>query len=1013
MNYRKKLIEVALPLEEINTASAREKSIRHGHPSTLHLWWARRPLATCRAVLFSSIVDDPGEDGVPQELLDQIDALPYPTRTVKVQVSDTLANGKPITRSETIEQPMFPKEEWAKMDVAQQRRKRLFGFIDKLVQWENSNNEDVLKTANDLIMAATGGNPPPVLDPFCGGGSIPLEAQRLGLEAHGSDLNPVAVLITKAMIELPPKFANQPPVNPEGRENHLKTWRGAQGLADDVRYYGQWMREEAEKRIGHLYPKVKAYRDPNTGEYFSKDQVEVMWAEENRLLETKETLFTHPSKLVEEELTVIAWLWARTVPSPDPAAKGAHIPLVRSFVLSSKKGREVWAKPIIDKASLSLSFEISNKNVDFEGTYVPRKGATCIFTGTSLSPNYLRSQMSAGNRGQKLFAIVAEGARGRIYLPPSALHEQRADEQKPRWTISEKMPENPRWFSPPNYGLPAYGDLFTNRQLVALTTFSDLVGEARQKVIKSAKEAGLDDGTAEVFANAVSTYLAFGIDRCANTLCTIARWTPDRQQTVTVFARQAIPMTWDFPEVNPFAGAAGDIGVSIEPAVRFLNLTVSPLSGFVDQVDASKHSQKQYLFSTDPPYFDNIGYADLSDFFYVWLRRSLRDVYPQLFSTVVTPKADELIASPYRHDGSKEKATEFFENGLHRVFARLRAQCIPDYPTTIYYAFKQSETEPVDDGDIGLAETASTGWESMLQGLVDADFVINGTWPTRTELSNRMIASGTNALASCIVLVCRPRDDKAENINRRQFISQLNQELRPALEKLTQGNIAPVDLAQAVIGPGMSVFSRYASVFEADGKPMKVRSALVLINEALDRTLEEQEGWYDSQTRWAVSWFKQRAFQEGPFGDAEGFAVRYSSPIGTLVEAGIARSGSGKVKLFTRDELSADYDPAEDKRTTIWEVTQYLVRSLDQDGELGAARMMRRFREWKPEIDIDRARELAYRLYAICDQKRWTQEARGYNALVLSWSDIEAVSQSDEARWEKAAKLDGLFGQED
>ena len=458
-------------------------------------------------------------------------------------------------------------------------------------------------------------------------------------------------------------------------------------------------------------------------------------------------------------------------------------------------------------------------------------------------------------------------------------------------------------------------------------------------------------------------------------------------------------MTWDFAEGNPFSESTGNFADANQWIVKCLQTWAGLGNGFSDQADATKQTEQVYLFSTDPPYFDNIGYADLSDFFYVWLRRSLQHVYPHLFSTLVTPKSDELIATSYRHDGSKAQATQFFETGLRKVFSRMRVQGLPEFPSTIYYAFKQSETEEDDEDADGSSETASTGWETMLQGLLDTGFQINGTWPTRTELANRMIASGTNALASCIVLVCRPRHDSAESINRRQFVSILGQELMPALAKLTQGNLAPVDLAQAVIGPGMAVFSRYSAVLEADGKPMRVRTALGLINEALDRALEEQEGWYDPQTRFAVTWFQQRGFHEGPYGDAEGLAVRYSAPVGTLAEAGIIRSGGGKVKLFSREELHADYDPATDPRTTIWEVTQYLVRALDENGESGAARMMRRFRESKSDLDVERARDLAYRLYAICDQKKWLQEARGYNALVLSWSDIEAVSQTDDAQW--------------
>ncbi len=973
MTYRKKLIEVALPLEEINAASAREKSIRHGHPSTLHLWWARRPLATCRAVLFSSIIDDPGEEGVPQEMLDEIDKLPLHHKYRNLAHEEPLdKNGKPLSADDA-----------AKEKLARQRRYRLFTFIERLVQWENSNDPDTLEVARSLIHAATGGNPPPVLDPFCGGGSIPLEAQRLGLEAHGSDLNPVAVLITKAMIEIPPKFADQPPVNPawqaESPEKKLlKSWRGAEGLAEDVRYYGQWMRDEAERRIGHLYPKVKV---------------------------TAEMAADRPDlkPLIGEELTVIAWLWARTVPSPDPAARGAQVPLVKSFVLSSKRGKEAWIEPDVNNVEGTFKFVArvgALPDRAKSGTKLSR-GANfrCLLTNTTIEPVWIKAQSMEGRLGQCLLGIVAEGKRGRVYLSPSEEQENVALLCSASWRPRTPIGGDKRALWTPLYGLTTFGDLYTDRQLVALTTLSDLVGEARARVRTETLASGFDESQSITYANAVGTYLALGVSRLSDIQNSLCRWEVTKTQVRNLFSRQAIPMVWDFAENNVFAGAAGDYSVSLDNLLKALRRLPASIDGEAQQIDATRQTAQPYLFSTDPPYFDNIGYSDLSDFFYVWLRRSLGDVYPLLFSTVVTPKTDELIATPYRHEGSKEKATKFFEAGLRQVFTRMRDQGLPDFPTTIYYAFKQSETEDSDEEGQGT-ETASTGWETMLQGLVDSGFAINGTWPTRTELGNRMIASGTNALASCIVLVCRQRGDGAESIHRRQFLSLLRQELKPALIKLTQGNVAPVDLAQAAIGPGMAVFSRYKAILEADGSPMRVRTALTLINQALDEALEEQEGWYDPETRWAVTWFTQRGFSDGPSGEAILLSTAKDTALNAMERAGFIKAIGGKVKLLDREELAADYDPESDPRTTIWEATQYLVRELETHGEVGAARMMRRYRETKADLDVERARELAYRLYAICDQKRWTNEARGYNALVLSWSDIEAVSQKDEAKWE-------------
>ena len=1222
MTYRKKLIEVALPLEAINKESAREKSIRHGHPSTLHLWWARRPLAACRAVLFASLVDDPSS--LPEK---------------------------------------FPTEEQQDAE-----RQRLFKIIEELVKWENINNESVLGRAKDEIMKSTDGNPPPVLDPFCGGGSIPLEAQRLGLEAHGSDLNPVAVLITKALIEIPSKFAGKPPVNPEASADGIpgEKLKGAAGLAADVRYYGQWMRDEAEKRIGHLYPKVKLPADQGGG-----------------------------------EATVIAWLWARTVTCSNPAC-GAEMPLASSYWLSKKKGKKAWVRPVVESGR-SLTFQVAKG--EGEPPPAPKLGRggkfRCVFCDQVAEESYVKEQGKQGAIGSKLMAIVAEGSRGRSYVAPSAEHEFAVEAPECDW-LAAKMPKNPRWFSPPGYGFETYRDLFTSRQLVALTTFSDLVKEAREKVIADARAAGFDDGGgplpsppppgegedrapgsaedkfgtsprpssqrssyksgptansspqrapdnggptansspqrgearrgenskaedwqptpvppdllksaralrknmtdaeqllwqclrrkqldgfrfrkqhpldhyvldfycparrlaieldggqhnteaakerdglrsaylrrqgirvlrfwnrqvfeelegvltriwdvlhecgplpsppppgegedrapgsaedrfgtsprpssqrssyksgptassspkrhpdnerplpsppppgegedrapgsaedkfgisprpstynagptansspqrgearrgensgtnrtkeskhlgiddggtgATAYGDAVATYLAFAVNRTTNTLCTIARWTPKRDQTVTAFARQALPMTWDYPEVNPFAGAAGDMFVSADSIAKSLCKVRSDAFGQVRQLDAtaSIDGLNDPVVATDPPYYDNIGYADLSDYFYVWLRRSLAKVFPLQFSTLLTPKDQELIATPYRHGGDQTKAKQFFETGLASAFAKMHEKQNRDYPLTLFYAFKQSEIAVT-------GEQASTGWETMLQGLLASGFSISGTWPMRSEMSNRMVASGTNALASSIVLSCRPREEDAGMTTRRDFLAELKHELPSALRALQQGNVAPVDLAQASIGPGMAIFSRYSKVIEADGKPMTVRTALALINQALDEVLAEQEGDLDADTRWALAWFGEVSMNAGEYGRAETLCTAKNTAVNALVEAGIVKAGGGKVRLLRREELGPDWDPTTDKHLTVWEVTQHLIRTLHDQGEAAAGTLAARVGGL-----AESARDLAYRLYVICDKKGWAQEALAYNSLVTAWPQI-------------------------
>lgn len=953
---KKKLIEVALPLEAINAESAREKSIRHGHPSTLHLWWARRPLAACRAVLFASLVDDPSswtdkfptEEEQNQERQRLFDILGKITTE-----TDKKGNSKQVVRGlvswDDINNPQSGVLEAAQKEIA------------RSIAW---NRGEEAPTKPDAVREYLIKYAPPVYDPFCGGGSIPLEAQRLGLEAHGSDLNPVAVLITKALIEIPPKFKDLPPINPEAqRKRNINNWVGAQGLAEDVRYYGKWIRDEAFKRIGHLYPQVKL---PDG-----------------------------------KEATVIAWLWARTVKCPNPAC-GCQMPLVRSFQLSTKKGKETWVEPVIDRGQTppTIQFEVkTGKGTAPEGT-VNRKGATCIACGSPVPFDHIRSEGKAGRMKAQLMAIVAEGDRGRIYQPPSLEHINVASKANPKWVPDAELPKNPRDFKTPNYGIgmKTFGDLFTARQLAALNTFSDLVAEVRERIEADVLAAGMVDDEvalskggrgATAYADAIATYLAFGLSRATNTLCTIARWTASRDQTVTAFARQAIPMTWDYPDVNPFANAAGDISVSLTSISEVIeNLPCTNLLEKVQQLDAtiSDKYSSAIAISTDPPYYDNIGYADLSDFFYVWLRRSLSSIYPNLFSTLLVPKEQELVATPYRFGGNRQKAQAFFEKGLGKAFTRMNQMTHSDYPLTVYYAFKQTEAESDSDEKVDIA-VASTGWETMLEGLIKSDFMINGTLPMRTELSNRSVASGTNALASSIVLVCRPRSTDAPKATRRQFVNELKRELPQALHNLQQANIAPVDLAQASIGPGMAVFSKYAAILESDGSPMRVRTALQLINQVLDEFLTEQEGEFDADTRWALTWFEQHQFNAGLYGDAETLSKAKNTSVQGMAEAGILEARSGKVRLLKREELKIDWKVESDDRTPVWEVAQYLIYTLDTQGEMATAKLLERLGS-RGEL----ARDLAYRLYSLCDRKGWTSEAIAYNSLVISWSEISRLA---------------------
>lgn len=940
---RKKLIEVALPLEAINEASAREKSIRHGHPSTLHLWWSRKPLAAARAVIFASLVDDPGDPELTEG------AVPPPPEYIAA--CRALPRGKNAANRDT-------------------PRMRLFDFIETLVQWESTTDERTLEIARQLIRLSTGGNPPPLLDPFAGGGSIPLEAQRLGLEAHASDLNPVAVMINKALIEIPPLFAGKPPVNPRDRGGMRQgmSWQGAQGLAADVRYYGEWMRDRAWERIGSLYP-----LGPN-GE------------------------------------TVIAWLWVRTVQCPNPAC-GVQMPLTNKFDLSKKKGKETRVEPIIDRIARRVTFTVkSGGGKAPEGT-VERSGARCIVCGTPVPFKHIRAEGRAGRMGAQLMAIVTEGERGRNYYAPDENHVHIAEQAEPTFRPDYPLPHNPRNFNTPIYGLDTYDKLFTPRQLVALTTFSDLVGEAREVIRQDAIAAGLpDDGVplreggtgARAYAEAVSVYLAFAVDRSADFWGNLAFWAnqPKNELVTHVFGRQALPMIWDYAEVNPFSTSGGNWLGNLEYVAKGVDYTVTGIAvGSAIQADATKIQLDDIVvISTDPPFYDNVGYADLSDYFYVWLRKALRDVYPSLFSTLLVPKETELVATPYRFGGDKEAAEKYFETGLTSVFAAIRRFAHSDYPLTVYYAFKQQEI--IEEG------TASTGWETMLQGLIKTGFSVIGTWPMRTERSGRLIASGTNALASSIVLVCRPRPEDAPTVTRREFLAALRRELPPALQALQTGNIAPVDLAQAAIGPGMAVYSRYRRVLEANGEPLTVRAALQIINAELDAYLAEAEGGADTDTRFAVAWFEQHGFGEGKFGEADVLARAKNTSVDGLVQAGIVEARGGRVRLKEPHELDPGWDPTADKRPTVWEATHHLLQELDVHGEQGAAALLLKMGS---DLAAD-ARQLAYRLYNICERKGWAKLAQDYNALVIQWPGVaEQAARFREQRTTGGVQMD-LFG---
>lgn len=894
---RRKLIEVALPLEAINRESAREKSIRHGHPSTLHLWWARRPLAAARAVLFAQLVDDP-----------------------------------------SARQDEFPTEE-----AQESERRRLFALIERLVAWENTTDEALLAEAHAEILKSTNGNPPPILDPFAGGGSIPLEAQRLGLEAHASDLNPVAVLINKALIEIPPRFAGQPPVFPGVVDDIAYNWPRATGLAEDVRRYGEAMRDEAAKRVGHMYPQAG---------------------------------LSDGSKA-----NVIAWLWARTVTCPNPAC-GISMPLVRSFWLSKKTDRKTWAEPVIEGKNVRFEIREGATGPSVEGT-VGRTGAVCVACNTPVPLTYIRTEGKRIGLGAILMAVVAEGARRRVYVPANALQIDAASVPRPSDMSESPLPVNPRDFKTPNYGIATYEELFTDRQCLILTTLSDLVVEIHSRVTRDAGLSGMGPVEASSYADAIALYLGLSIGRLTDYSSSICSWHSGRETIRNTFARQAIPMTWDFAEANPLSDSTGNFVGQTEWVASVIGRLPGGKQATVRAKPAQEvSSARPMAVATDPPYYDNIGYAELADFFYTWLRRSLGRIYLDETATMLTPKTEELVATPYRF-GGKVKAEKHFEHGFVQTFKRIREIQVENIPITLFYAFKQAES--------GESGTASTGWETMLNGLIEAGLMVTATWPMRTEMGNRVLGNDSNMLASSIVLACRPRPTTAEATNRRGFIGALKAELPKALRHMQQGSVAPVDLAQAAIGPGMAVYTRYGRVVEADGGDMTVRTALALINQVLDEVLSEQEGDFDADTRFCVKWFSQYAWDEGDSGTADTLSRATNTSLAGMQRSGVFRAVAGKARLIAPEELPENWDPLADDRISVWEVAMHIAHTLNDKGVDPAATLMAAAAH---RVDLGTVQELAYLLYNTCERRGWTKSAILFNSLGTSWSDLDAATRS-------------------
>lgn len=915
--YKRKLIEVALPLDAINREATKEKGnpFLSGHPRNLHQWWARRPLVVCRTILFASLVDDPS-------------SLPQKFPTIEQQTTE---------------------------------RERLFSIVERLASWESSNDRQLLDEARKEIVSSCDGVIPAIFDPFSGSGSIPIEAKRLGCEAYGGDLNPVAVLISKGLLDIPTRFYDRKAINPKEAESLARNSQtGVEGLCKDILYYASKVHSEASRSLSAYYPDIAVPEAQGGG-----------------------------------RAKVLGWIWARTVCCPNPACK-IQMPLIRSYWLSSKKGKEVYLNPVVKRASGSakISFEICTGKPKSSAGTMTRRGAICINCQSAVPFDHIRSEGKAGRINHQLLCVVADTRRGRAYCPSVQEHEQcAANITKPSFGEHD-LSTNSRHVAPPGYGMYQQRDLYTNRQLFALCTFSDHIKQNWNDVYADAISAGFEEGVslehggtgARAYADAITTYLAFVLDKIADYGNALCMWNPTNVNVGHLFTKQVISMAWDFVEANPLYGGLAFENVTkgvVESIAKGIPHEGSGHALMVDAMEASQKLAPSVVISTDPPYYDNVPYADLSDFFYIWLKRTLNKVYPDLFNTVLVPKSSELVADNLRQ-GSKEKAQEFFESGLERAFSMMYKTHDERFPLTVYYAFKQSEQDEPDDDEVDHPGMASTGWETMLGALIKSGFAINGTWPVRTERSARSRGQGSNALASSIVLVCRPRPQNAPICSRRDFVTALKKDLTQSLDTLMAGGMAPVDLAQASIGPGMAVFSRYSRVLDFDGSTMSVRGALKVINQELEEYLSAQEGELDSETQVCVSWFQQKGLEEGLFGDADVLARAKNTSVESLVDAGVVFSRAGKVRLLKRAEYPNDWDPQNDKHLIVWECTQHLINHLLSTGEDGAASLINKL----GPVLSEQARSLAYRLYAICDRNNWTDEGFCYNTLVVAWPSL-------------------------
>lgn len=904
--HKRKLIEVALPLEAINVASFAEKNRKVGKPQNLHQWWSRKPVTAARAMLIAQLVDDPS------------------------------------CHPET-----FPTEE----DVRAERA-RLHSLIERSVEWE-----EVVRPTPQFLADLRAVLPDvTITDPFVGGGSLALAAAQLGVNSASSDLNPVAVALSRALVDVPTRFLNRDPVNPGARDAQFPLRSGTAGLVADVEAYGQWMLAEARARLGQHYPPI-------------------------------------------EGRTVLAWVWARQVLCPNPACQ-IQVPLVSKWTLAKKRGKEVVMVPRVvhepaARGGSRFEFTISKDRRDLltRGTMSGRTGTECLNCGTAISVAHVRSEAMAGRMSLTLTAIAADGGRTREYFAPTAEHKAAAQVERPMDSISGAISTNPRWFSPPLYGLTDFSDLFTDRQLLAVTTFSDLVGEARKNVYADALASGLPEGEpltqggdgAVAYSEAIALYLALAVSRLANWSNNQCSWESTGEVSQQMYSGQAMGMAWDVSEANVLGdGNSGSFLACLRNIVSPLKLASLRGQHRVVMADARNAPIAGLVVATDPPYFDNIDYSDLSDFFYVWQRRMLGGVFPELYGTILVPKGEELVANAYRSGGNDAAANDFLD-GFRGVFAHFRESVASEFPVVVYYASKQAES-------LGQGNSR---WSTILQAMVDEGWSVVRTWPIRTENVSRRVAIGTNSMSTSSVLVLRPRPAQAPQVSMQTFLADLRVHLAEALTDLEQSGVAPVDMQQAAIGPGIEVFSRFSAVLEADGRPMSVAAALVRINDVLDELLNEQEGDFDAPTRFALQWYRHRGYESGLFGDADDLARGRNTSVDEMEREGILEKRAGHVRLFRAEDLPANYDVAKDSRTSDWEALHHLIRVLERDGIAHAGAFLQ-VAMGRPDgaIDADLVKELAHLLFRIAEGNGWTKDALSFNNLVTSWPEILDAARS-------------------